>query len=36
MDSKDANATDVAEGWILLKQYSDSGDYNSMVEVAKK
>lgn len=36
MDSKDATATDVAEGWILLKQYSDSGDYNSMVEVAKK
>lgn len=36
MDSKDATAADVAEGWILLKQYSDSGDYNSMVEVAKK
>lgn len=36
MESKDATATDVAEGWILLKQYSDSGDYNSMVEVAKK
>ena len=36
MDSKDATATDVAEGWILLKQYSDSSDYNSMVEVAKK
>lgn len=36
MDSKDATPTDVAEGWILLKQYSDSGDYNSMVEVAKK
>lgn len=35
-DSKNATATDVAEGWILLKQYSDSGDYNSMVEVAKK
>lgn len=36
MESKDATATDVAEGWILLKRYSDSGDYNSMVEVAKK
>lgn len=36
MDSKDATATDVAEGWILLKQYGDSNDYNSMVEVAKK
>lgn len=35
-DSKNANATDVAEGWILLKQYADNGDYNSMVEVAKK
>lgn len=35
-DSKNANATDVAEGWILLKQYADSGDYDSMVEVAKK
>ena len=31
-----ATATDVAEGWILLKQYQDSGDYDSMVEVAKK
>lgn len=35
-DSKNATATDVAEGWILLKQYSDNGDYDSMVEVAKK
>lgn len=35
-DSKNANATDVAEGWILLKQYADNGDYDSMVEVAKK
>lgn len=35
-DSKNANATDVAEGWILLKQYADNGDYGSMVEVAKK
>lgn len=35
-DSKNANATDVAEGWILLKQYSDSGDYDGMVEIAKK
>lgn len=36
LDSKNANATDVAEGWILLKQYSDNGNYDSMVEVAKK
>lgn len=35
-DSKNATATDVAEGWILLKQYADNGDYDSMVEVAKK
>ena len=28
-------AVDVAEGWILLKQYQDTGDYDSMVEVAK-
>ena len=26
----------MAEGWILLKQYQDAGDYDSMVEVAKK
>lgn len=35
-DSKNANATDVAEGWILLKQYADNGDYDCMIEVAKK
>lgn len=35
-DSKNASATDVAEGWILLKQNADNGDYDSMVEVAKK
>lgn len=35
-DSKQATADDVAEGWILLKQYQDAGDYDSMVEVAKK
>ena len=35
-DSKDATATDVAEGWILLKQYADRGDTQGMVEVAKK
>lgn len=35
-DSKNATAEDVAEGWILLKQYQDSGDYQSAVEVAKK
>ena len=34
--ARDMDATDVAEGWILLKQYADNGDYNSMVEVAKK
>lgn len=35
-DSKSATATDVAEGWILLKQYSDNKDYDSMIEIAKK
>lgn len=35
-DSKKATAEDVAEGWILLKQYQDNGDYQSAVEVAKK
>lgn len=35
-DSKNINATDVAEGWILLKQYADNGDYDSMIEIAKK
>lgn len=35
-ESVNADATDVAEGWILLKQYADNGDYDSMVEVAKK
>lgn len=35
-DSKNATAEDVAKGWILLKQYQDSGDYQSAVEVAKK
>lgn len=35
-DSKNIDSTDVAEGWILLKQYQDAKDYNSMVQVAKK
>lgn len=35
-DSKSATATDVAEGWILLKQYSDNKDYDNMIEIAKK
>lgn len=35
-DSVNADSTDVAEGWILMKQYQDSGDYDGMVEVAKK
>lgn len=36
IDSKTATATDVAEGWILLKQYNDTGDYDSAIVVAKK
>lgn len=35
-DNKTSSATDVAEGWILLKNYQDAGDYDSMVAVAKK
>lgn len=35
-DNKNTSAEDVAKGWILLKQYQDSGDYQSAVEVAKK
>lgn len=35
-DGKNADATDVAEGWILLKQYSDAKDYDSVVQVAKQ
>lgn len=31
-----ATAEDVATGWILLKQYSDEGDTEGMVNVAKK
>ena len=35
-DSNDASAVDVAEGWILLKQYADNNDTEGMVAVAKK
>ena len=39
-DLKDKNvsisASEVAEGWILLKQYQDVGDYESAVNVAKR
>lgn len=35
-DSEDATAVDVAEGWILLKQYADNNDTEGMVAVAKK
>jgi len=35
-DSKSATASDIAEGWILLKQYEDAGNYEAMAEVAKK
>lgn len=29
------SSVDIAEGYILLKQYADNGDYDSMVSVAK-
>lgn len=35
-DSESATAVDVAEGWILLKQYADNNDSDGMVAVAKK
>ncbi len=35
-DIQKTDAIDVAEGWILMKQYADNGNYDSMVEVAKK
>lgn len=35
-DNKTSDASDVAEGWILLKNYQDAGDFDSMVAVAKK
>lgn len=35
-ESNDISAEDVAKGWILLKQYQDSGDYQGAIEVAKK
>ena len=31
-----ATPSDIAKGWILLKQYQDKGDYDSVVQVAKK
>ena len=34
--SENADSSDVAEGWILLKQYADAKDADNMVEVAKK
>lgn len=36
IESKAATATDIAEGWILLKQYNDAGDYDGAIVVAKK
>ena len=35
-NKKISDSVDVAEGWILLKNYQDSGDFDSMVAVAKK
>ena len=34
--SEKATDVDVAEGWILMKQYEDVQDYDGMVQVAKK
>lgn len=35
-DGKNADATDVSKGWILLKEYQDNGDFENAVRVAKK
>lgn len=35
-ESNNADAVDVAQGWILLKQYADNNDADGMVAVAKK
>lgn len=35
-DPKNANSIDVAEGWVLLKQYADNNDALGMKNVAKK
>lgn len=35
-DPKNANSIDVAEGWIILKQYADNNDVLGMKNVAKK
>ena len=35
-NKKNVDSVDVATGWILLKRFQDVGDYDSMVEVAKK
>ena len=35
-DSEKATAVDVAEGWILLKQYADNNNSDGMVAIAKK
>ena len=34
--SESANYVDLAEGWILMKQYENNKDYNGMVQVVKK
>lgn len=36
LDDKEAKTEDIAKGFVLLKQYQDSGDYESAIEVAKK
>lgn len=35
-NKENIDSTDIAEGWILIKQYADNGDYDGMVVVAKK
>lgn len=35
-DSKNADSTDVAEGWILMKQYADNNDIDGLIATAKK
>ena len=35
-ENKISTPVDIAEGWILLESYQEAGDYDSMVQVAKK
>lgn len=35
-EKRKIDSIDVAEGWVLLKRYQDAGDYDTMVQIAKR